>query len=178
MLTPINLCENTARQEKFRVGFLIAGVQKADTSSLFDILAQHSGIGPSRRKEVHYFDDESLDWLRPDYNRYHTWFERQPGKSIYGEATPIYVYWPTSLDRVREYNPSMKLVILFRDPVQRAYSHWCSERRKGREPRSFAHAIREGRARLSNPSTLDDAQRWHSYVERGWYAHQLSRALR
>ena len=159
----------------FRVGFLIAGVQKAGTFSLFRLLEQHPQIGLSSSKEVHFFDDEiNVDWCKPDYNRYHRWFPRH-GQRIFGEATPIYLYWPSSLARIKSYNPNIKLILLFRDPIGRAYSAWCHQRRKGREKLSFSDAIRRGRARITG--LLDASNRHFSYVERGFYAAQLNRAL-
>jgi hypothetical protein len=160
----------------FRVGFLIAGVQKAGTFSLFQLLRQHPKIGMSTTKEVHFFDDDAtVDWSKPAYDRYHRYFAKKPGKIIFGEATPIYVYWPNALERIKAYNPDIKLILLFRDPIDRAYSAWCHQKRRGRETLTFADAIRSGRKRV-----LDDckfAKRHFSYVERGFYAQQLSRVL-
>ena len=136
-------------------------------SSLFRLLEQHPQIGLSSSKEVHFFDDEiNVDWCKPDYNRYHRWFPRH-GQRIFGEATPIYLYWPSSLPQIKSYNPNIKLILLFRDPIGRAYSAWCHQRRKGRENLSFSDAIRRGRARITGP--LDASNRHFSYVERGFY---------
>jgi hypothetical protein len=159
--------------EQPRVTFLIAGVQKGGTTALFDYLAEGPGVALSRVKEVHFFDDESLDWTRPDYAAYHAQFEAPDGRPC-GEATPIYLYWPTSLQRIFAYNPAMRLVVVLRDPVQRAWSHWRMEYARGAETRPFSWCIREGRQRLF------DAQPWghhreFSYVERGFYGEQLER---
>jgi Sulfotransferase domain len=160
----------------FRVGFLIAGVQKAGTFSLFQLLRQHPKIGVSTTKEVHFFDDDTtVDWSKPAYDRYHGYFANKPGKTIFGEATPIYIYWPNALERIKAYNPDIKLILLFRDPIDRAYSAWCHQKRKGREALTFADAIRSGRERVTN--ACDFANRHFSYVERGFYARQLSRVF-
>ena len=165
-----------AAMDPFRVGFLIAGVQKGGTYSLYRLLERHPEIGLSKSKEVHFFDDEaSVDWSRPRYDRYHRNFSIDRRSRVFGEATPIYIYWPGSLERIRAYNPNTKLILLFRDPIERAYSAWCHQRRKSREPLSFSEAIREGRARISDPQGLGN--RHFSYVERGFYAKQLRRAL-
>ena len=47
-----------------------------------------------------------------------------PDGRLRGEATPIYLYWPNSLERIATYNPAMKLIVLLREPVSRAWSHW------------------------------------------------------
>jgi len=158
-----------------RVAFIIAGVQKAGTTALFDYLAQAPELSLSREKEVHFFDDEAQAWPRPDYGAYHAQFAPFDGRPR-GEATPIYLYWPQSLERIAAYNPAMKLIVLLRDPAARAWSHWKMEFARGAETKPFAWCIRGGRQRLF------DAEPWgfhreFSYVERGFYAEQLERLL-
>lgn len=158
-----------------RVSFIIAGVQKAGTTALFDYLAEEPGVSLSKVKEVHFFDDEGQDWAAPDYGAYHANFDGADGRPR-GEATPIYLYWPRSLERIAAYNPAMRLIVLLRDPVERAWSHWKMEYARGAETRPFAWCIREGRRRLF------EAQPWghhreFSYVERGFYSEQLEAAL-
>lgn len=112
------------------VNFVIIGAQKAGTTALFDYLGEMPGIGLSRTKEVHFFDDETVDWDCPDYGAYHAQFD--PGAApLIGEATPIYVYWPRALERIRAYNPDMRLILMLRDPVERAWSHWRMEFARG-----------------------------------------------
>ncbi|WP_374469829.1 sulfotransferase domain-containing protein [Phenylobacterium sp.] len=157
-----------------QVDFIIAGVQKGGTTALFDYLRDEPGVALPRVKEVHFFDDEGQDWSRPDYAAYHANWEAPPDGRPRGEATPIYVYWPNSLERIRAYNPAMKLILLLRDPVQRAWSHWRMEYARGAETEPFAWCIREGRRRLL------DAEPWghhreFSYVERGFYGEQVER---
>ena len=106
-----------------RVDFIIPGVQKAGTTALFDHLGDVPGIALSTVKEVHFFDDESIDWARPDYRAYEAQFASVQG-AVVGEATPIYLYWPNALERIAAYNPVMRLIVMLRDPVERAWSHW------------------------------------------------------
>jgi len=164
-----------AAQPDDRVSFLIAGVQKAGTTALFDYLGEEPGLSLSREKEVHFFDDEAQDWAAPDLTAYHARFAPFDGRPR-GEATPIYLYWPGSLARICAYNPAMKLIVVLRDPVQRAWSHWKMEYARGAETQPFAWCIREGRARLF------DAEPWgfhreYAYVERGFYGEQLEQAF-
>jgi hypothetical protein len=156
-----------------RVAFIVAGVQKGGTTALFDYLGEAPELSLSRVKEVHFFDDETQDWARPDYAAYHGNFAPFDGRPR-GEATPIYLYWPQSLERMAAYNPAMKLIVMLRDPVERAWSHWKMEYARGVETRPFAWCIREGRQRLF------DAEPWGfhreiSYVERGFYGEQMAR---
>jgi hypothetical protein len=160
-----------------RLSFLIGGVQKGGTTALFDYLKGHPGLSLAPEKEVHFFDDEAgVDWSRPDYAAYHARFDPdRPG--LRGEATPIYIYWPRSIERIAAYNPAIRLIFLFRDPVERAWSHWRMERSRGVEPMSFADSIRDGRVRVDDP-TAPGFHRVHSYVERGFYGAQLKRVFR
>lgn len=158
-----------------RVAFIVAGVQKGGTTALFDHLGEASELSLSREKEAHFFDDETRDWTRPDYADYHAAFAPFDGR-LRGEATPIYLYWPNSLERIAAYNPAMKLIVMLRDPVQRAWSHWKMEYARGVESQPFAWCVREGRLRLF------DAEPWgfhreFSYVERGFYGEQMARLL-
>lgn len=156
-----------------RVSFIVIGVQKAGTTALFDYLADHPALNLSTVKEVHFFDDESVDWAAPDYGAYHAHFDLARS-GLMGEATPIYIYWPNSLERIRAYNPQAKLILMLRDPVERAFSHWRMETSRGVETHPFAWCIRQGRQRLF------DAEPWghhreFSYVERGFYGEQVDR---
>jgi hypothetical protein len=159
--------------EPARVNFLIAGVQKGGTTALFDYLGDYPDIALPDEKELHFFDDEARDWAAPDYGAYHTRFPAPDGRPC-GEATPIYSYWPKSLERICAYTPRMKLVLVLRDPVQRAWSHWRMEYARGAETQPFAWCVREGRQRLFQAEPWGH-HREFSYVERGFYGEQLER---
>jgi hypothetical protein len=165
--------EGSAMSAGPRIDFMIVGVQKAGTTALYDFLAEDPAIGLSDVKEVHFFDDESVDWREPDYGPYHARFDWIAPR-VRGEATPIYIYWREALERIAAYNPAAKLILLLRDPVARAWSHWKMEYARGVETRPFAWCIRQGRRRLF------DAEPWgfhreYSYVERGYYGEQVER---
>jgi len=155
------------------VTFLIAGVQKGGTTALFDYLGDYTDIALSAFKEVHFFDDDARDWATPDYEPYHAQFA-DPGGRPCGEATPIYTYWPGSLERIAAYNPAMRLIVVLRDPVQRAWSHWRMEYARGTETQPFAWCIRQGRQRLFDALPWG-CHREFSYVERGFYGEQMER---
>jgi hypothetical protein len=156
-----------------RVAFLIAGVQKGGTTALFDYLTLEAGLSLSDEKEVHFFDDEDQDWTAPDTAAYHARFAPFDGRPR-GEATPIYLYWPNSLERIRAYNPTMKLIVVLRDPVERAWSHWRMEYARGAETQPFGWCIRQGRQRLFHAEPWG-FHREFSYVERGFYGEQVER---
>jgi hypothetical protein len=156
-----------------RASFLVAGVQKGGTTALFSYLSEHPELTMAPEKEVHFFDDETQDWARPDYDDYHRRLAGRPGAPA-GEATPIYIYWPNSLERIAAYNPAVRLVLLFRDPIERAWSHWRMEHARGAETEPFGWCIRQGRDRLLGGES-PGFHRVHSYVERGLYGAQLQR---
>ncbi|PZO55603.1 MAG: sulfotransferase [Alphaproteobacteria bacterium] len=157
-----------------RVDFFVAGVQKGGTTALDAMLRQHPEIAMAREKEVHFFDDEDVDWSAPDYGRLHAAYDAGE-RRLCGEATPIYTYWPNALERLCRYNPNAKIIVGLRPPAFRAYSHWRMEVARGAEMMSFSDAIRAGRDRVSGAP--NGVHRVFSYVERGFYDQQLARLI-
>jgi hypothetical protein len=158
--------------DRFRVGFLIVGAQKAGTSALYEYLREHPEICMSRRKEVHFFDDDDLfEQDAADYAAYHSYFNLTPYHQIAGEATPIYMYWRAAPRRIWQYNPRMRILMLLRNPIERAYSHWNMERNRSAESLSFFEAITQERDRCR--VALPQQHRLFSYVDRGYYSDQL-----
>ena len=159
-----------------QIDFIIAGAQKAGTTALFDYFGDHPKIGLSDVKEVHFFDDEGQDWSAPDYGAYHAHFDLADRRRVWGEATPIYLYWKESLARIRAYNPAIRLIVLLRDPVARAFSHWKMEFARGAETHPFDWCVRDGRQRLFSAEPWG-FHREFSYVERGYYGAQIEHLL-
>lgn len=159
-----------------KLAFVIGGAQKSGTCSLDRLFRMHREIQMSSKKETHFFDDETRDWAAPDYAALDAFFPEDDGR-LRGEATPITLYWRPARERLRAYNPDIKLIFLLRDPVQRAFSHWGMMYAIKNDTMPFAHAIREGRARVPAEAEIDDLHRHFSYVERGFYAAQLREVL-
>jgi hypothetical protein len=160
------------------VDFFIVGTQKGGTTALDTYLRQHPCIQMGSVKEVHFFDDDRINWERPAYHLLHSYFDRQDSrKTIRGEATPIYSYWPHSLERISRYNPSAKLIMCLRHPAYRAYSHWRMETTRKAETLSFEEAI-AGTGRRRVRDAVGGVHRVFSYVERGFYADQIRRLQR
>jgi hypothetical protein len=157
-----------------RLDFVIAGVQKGGTTALHRYLRAHTQVFVPAQKELHFFDDEGVDWRAPDYAQLLHHFAAALPEQMCGEATPIYTYWPPALERIARHNPGIRIIVLLRDPVERAYSHWVMERSRGNEDLPFAQAIRSGRSRVL---PMSEAMRVYSYVERGFYADQIRRLL-
>lgn len=117
-----------------KVSFVIGGAQKSGTTALYKYLAKHPDIHLSARKEPHFFDQEDpAFFLSPDYSVYHKFFDPEGPHQLLGEATPIYMYWYEAPRRIWQYNPQMKWIIVLRNPVERAFSHWNMVRNKGIE---------------------------------------------
>lgn len=154
------------------VDFLICGTQKGGTSALDALCRHHPELQMATDKELHFFDNDALfaDGIPSpgDYERYFP-----PGESgkLRGESTPVYMYWPAVPARIHQYNPAMKLIVLLRNPITRAYSHWQMEFRRGHETLPFTEAIRREAERLAAASP--DERRVYSYLDRGRYTAQL-----
>jgi len=158
------------------VKFFIAGVQKGGTTALDSVLRKHPSIQMAKVKEVHHFDDDAIDWSAPDHSRLHAAYDWEANGAVRGEATPITLYWPNALERLRCYNPRAKLLIGLRNPTFRAFSHWRMETKRGWDSLPFRQAIGpEGRQRVWNAP--GGVHRVFSYVERGLYACQVERLL-
>ncbi|HET9856916.1 MAG TPA: sulfotransferase [Chthoniobacterales bacterium] len=154
-----------------RVDFVIGGTQKGGTSALDSFLRQHPEICmPETKKELHFFDREEDD---TDYKKYHANFEPKPKQRVIGEASPIYMYWETAPYRIWKYNPKMRWILVLRNPVERAFSAWNMETKRGKEKLSFAEAIEKEPERCREELPLQ--HRVYSYVDRGFYAHQVRR---
>jgi len=154
-----------------RVDFVIGGTQKGGTSALDSFLRQHPGICmPDTKKELHFFDREKDDI---DYKKYHANFKPRPEQRAIGEASPIYMYWETAPYRIWKYNPKMKWILALRNPVERAFSAWNMETKRGKEKLPFAETIEKEPERCREALPLQ--HRVYSYIDRGFYAHQVRR---
>lgn len=157
-----------------KIGFMIAGTQRGGTTTLHEYLRRHPQICMPASKELHFFDNEEL-WRgqTPSYSTYRADFPVAPSHRLLGDATPIYMYWEPAIPRIRDYNPAMKLILVLRNPITRAYSHWNHERQAGRETLSFRAAL------LAEPARAEQVRpfqlRMSSYVQRGMYTRQLAR---
>lgn len=105
--------------------FLLLGAQKAGTSSLYTLLKKHPQIMGAIDKEVHFFDRDD------HWSKGQRWYEsqfasiRMPSSSnLYFEATPDYMYRKGAVQRMHSLYPDLKLIIILREPVSRAYSAW------------------------------------------------------
>jgi Sulfotransferase domain len=156
------------------VNFVIGGTQKGGTSALDLFLRQHPEICmPEIKKELHYFDNEDNFSQPPDYKKYHACFSPKPQHRVIGEATPIYMYWTAAPARIWSYNPLMKWILVLRNPVERAFSAWNMETKRGADELPFEEAVEQEPSRSREALPLQ--HRIFSYLDRGFYAHQVRR---
>lgn len=164
--------------------FLIIGAQKCGTTSLFYYLSQHPDLCLPAIKELQFFTFE--------YSKGWPWYENQfPGKSNFkdkltGEATPYYLYHPLVPKRVAYHIPKVKLIVMLRDPVERAYSHYYHEiRHHAERMENTVHALvqegnqicEEEKALISGQIERSYSHQHHSFLSRGLYAKQIERWL-
>lgn len=164
------------RHQIERLDFIVAGAQKSGTSALHYFLKKHPQIALPDRQEMHFFDDEE-NFAQPiDYELLHRHFPSVARSTMTGEVTPSYLYWKPATERIWNYNPQIKLIVLLRNPVDRAFAHWNMQRFKGREPLDFLDALKEEPRRITDPLAIES--RRFAYIDRGFYSEQLERVFK
>lgn len=162
------------------IRFMLGGAQKGGTTALARYLSGHPELLLPRSKEAHVFDSPEFDDLwgpREIDERFAVHFDSTGDERMRGDATPITMFHPTLVARVARYNPAMQWLILLRDPVERAISHYFMERGRGLETRSLFAAVALEQWRLRKHTgdwSLNSPLRVCSYVARSRYATQLS----
>ena len=165
------------KKRDFKVSFIICGTQKGGTTALDYYLRKHTEICMANKKEVHFFDaDKLFKNNKINYVKYHKNFDPKIKHKVIGEATPIYMYWNNSIKRIYNYNPEMKLIMILRNPITRAYSHWNMEFEKQKEKDSFFKAVQK-ECSTKNKNTYRQ-NRVSSYLERGLYSKQINKILK
>lgn len=159
--------------------FLIIGAAKGGTSSLYSYMVQHPGICGAVRKEIRFFDryfSRGLRW----YQSCFPLKSRCVGR-ITGEATPSYLCYPHAAQRISEFLPDSKLVVLLRNPVDRAISHYHMSVRRKKESLPLSEAIAAEGARiddeykkmLADPQYFSEDYLTFGYARRGEYLRSL-----
>lgn len=160
--------------------FLIIGAQKCGTTSLYSYLTQHPQVQAANQKEVHFFD--------LNYHLGVEWYTAQLGEiarpnGLCGEASPYYLFHPQVPARVHQHFPQVKLIVLLRNPVERAISHYYHEVKLGYETLSLEAAISQEGDRLqgeleklqTTPTYYSYNHQHYTYLSRGLYLQQLQR---
>ena len=158
--------------------FLIIGAPKSGTTSLFHYLSQHSKIIPPEYKEPAFFS-----W---HYDKGYAWYlSKFPNKlkklnKLTFEATPLYLYFPDSPVIIKQYLPQAKFIVILRNPIERAFSHWNFYNNSEyvnetnyrinnlKDNRKFNEAINEE----LNGEIKSEV---HAYLKTGYYLEQIQR---
>ena len=151
-----------------RLEFILAGAQKSGTTALHYFLSRHPNITMGDQQEIHFFDNDALFVSEVDYEELHKHYPLLGPSTIAGDCTPSYIYHKPAAERIWKYNPKAKLLILLRNPVDRAFAHWNMQRFRGREPLDFFDAVREEKTRIGGAPP---------YVDRGFYGEQHERLV-
>lgn len=171
--------------------FLIVGAQRCGTTSLFRALAGHpSVVPPLMHKGVHFFDTpdayaRGVQWYRGHFPLRSIADRRVQGRAVTGEASPYYMFHPLGAERIAAALPAARLIVLLRDPVERAFSAYKQETARGFETETFEHALElepkrlcgEAERLVADPNYYSFAHQHHGYLARGEYAAQLERVV-
>jgi Sulfotransferase domain len=168
--------------------FIMVGAQRSGTTSLYRALSAHPNVvRPLFHKGVHYFD---MDYARgPAWYRGHFPVSavarlrrvRVAGPVRTFESSGYYMHHPLAPARMAQMLPDVRLLVMLRDPVERAYSAHRHELNRGFETEGFERALELEPERLAgevermvaDPAYASVAHRHHSYLDRGLYAGQL-----
>ena len=170
--------------------YLIMGAHRCGTTSLHRYLLGHQCVEQTLLgvKGMHYFSSHShrsWAWYRahfPTRASREKAMRDEGRRLVVGESSPYYLFHPLAPARIAERLPDVKLIVLLRDPVERAYSHYQHMRFEGLERCiTFEEALAREPERLDGevdkiltvPGYESFHHRHHAYVTRGIYADQI-----
>ena len=155
--------------------FFVVGAQKAGTTALHNWLNRQSDVCLPRIKETHYFSNDDrykygIDW-------YIAQFPKCNDKTIMGEVDPNYMFSNSAPLRISKIIKSPKLIFIFRNPIERAYSQYLMNIYRGIENLPFKEALLMEKERLAkdNNHPNSDSFNYYSYMARGCYSEQVMR---
>ena len=152
----------------------VIGAAKAGTTSLHAYLNAHAGVHMSDPKEPHFFARAIKPSIRTkSWDTYAEAFRGATESAILGDASPSYLWDPASAGLIHEALPDSRIVVLLRDPVARAISHYAMDVRNGSQRQSFDDALRADAAIRERIWGFKS----HLYIDLGMYAAQVRRYL-
>ena len=166
--------------------FLIIGAQKCGTTSLYNHLSQHPNVGAAFEKEVRYFNNhysKGVNWYKAHFptNLYKTLKTlKDPHRFVTGEGEPSYLPNPVVPQRVLGLTPDVKMIVMLRNPVDRAYSHYQHRYVRNQEIRTFEEAcdadkevLKNGWKNMPTEDYIRLGHSHYSYLPRGLYFEQI-----
>ncbi len=172
---------------------VLVGVQRSGTTALFEALYRLPVVErPRRGKGSHYFSYNyhlGWEWFQSQFptRRWADRVEAKHGQPIFCfDACPYYLFHPFAIERMAQALPDVKVMVMLRDPVRRAESHFHHSVSHGHEELSFDEALAKETERLqgedermqSDWSYWSHSHEHHSYISKGMYAEQLERLFR
>jgi len=148
--------------------FFVVGAPKAGTTSLYEYLKPHPQVYLSEIKEPKYFTPQLRESV--SLEQYRQLYEKAAGISAIGDLTPFYLWDSTAPQRIHEVSPDARIIVMLRDPVARAYSHYLMAVALGHEKASFSEALSRYRERGAPDWYLSS-----HYIEHGMYGEQVER---
>jgi len=172
--------------------FYIIGAAKSGTSSLYDYLVQHPGIQPTFTKEPRFFDkyyDRGFNWYKVNFPfKFHKILVTKFLKKNFltCDATPRYLDHPHAPQRIKKLTPNAKLIVLLRNPINRAYSNYNMRVNTGAEDLTFEKAIEREKklGKTEFEKMLKDENYYsrdyyhYSYIDRSLYVNKLKRWMK
>lgn len=167
--------------------FLIVGAAKCGTTSLYNYLIKHPNVIEAHNKELYFFDryyPYGLNYYRANFPI--IFHKKNSEKLVIGEAAPTYLHHPLTPSRIKKHIPKAKIIILLRNPIERAYSHYQMEVKLGYENLTFEKAIEEEQKRIEgeeekmqkNSFYYSYKRQVYSYITSGIYVNQLENWLK
>ena len=159
--------------------FFIVGAPKAGTTSLYKYLENHPDVFMSALKETNFFSYQEIEEQKlyykekgiGDWKNYLTLFENAGGKKAIGEASVSYLFYPKTAAAIKEKYIEARIIIMLRNPVERALSHYFMDYKMGYMNRKFSDIVFRSR------ETHLQKMQYQQYIELGLYAEQVKRYI-
>lgn len=176
--------------KKLKVNLFVLGAAKCGTTSLHSYLDEHPNICMSSPKEPYFFECEFDNGYQYYNDKY---FSHYNSESIVGESRHRNLYLEYIPERIKNYNPNAKFIILLRNPVERAFSHWWHFYSRGLEDLNFKDAITEDLKRIEDGLKIDNEKEiinycanlngrlngtYRTYIDSGYYLSQIQRYVK
>tara|TARA_A100001037_G_scaffold63668_2_gene55732 strand:+ start:1228 stop:2106 length:879 start_codon:yes stop_codon:yes gene_type:complete len=166
--------------------FIIIGTVRSGSTSLYHNICEHPSIIPAAYDEIGYFDSNyhlGINWYRSMFptNKEMMKTKKDTGHAKTGEDTPFYIWNLDAAKRIYKDLPYAKIISIFRNPIDRAYSNYNVGKRAGTskefvgitEKLSFEDAIDKEIEFMKNNSLQKSIEQRGSYLSKGHYAQQL-----
>jgi len=128
-------------QHQSQVSLFIAGPPKCATTWLYYCLREHPDVQTARTDEIMYFDmfhARGLDWYMDHYPPE----ARSAGhEKLLADTTSSYIWSARSAERIHSYNPDARIMVVLRNPVERAFSHYWHLKNRGLINYEFADIL-------------------------------------